>query len=366
VTGESALSPEQLCGQLLIVGFEGKKLPSELEQALAAGERGGVVLFTRNIADPRGAHEIACACAAAAPPDLPPLLCVDQEGGRVIRIPAPALELPPMRTLGAIGDPVLVKRAAAVVARELAAMGFNMNLSPVLDVDSNPKNPVIGDRSLGSDPDVVARLGRAYIEGLQENGVMACGKHFPGHGDTSKDSHVDLPVVDRSKQKLDEVELPPFRTASLRGVAALMTAHVIYSELDPVLPATLSAKIASTLLRSEIGFQGMLLSDDLEMAALSDRYEIEASAVAAVLAGCDALLVCHSAELQQRAHRALVERANADEAFMLRCQQAAQRGLKARRERPPRPAPSAEALRAALQTLEAQQIASEIAERSAS
>jgi beta-N-acetylhexosaminidase len=230
----------------------------------------------------------------------------------------------------------------------------------VLDVDSNPDNPVIGDRAFASEADSVARCGRAFIEGLQEFGILACGKHFPGHGDTNKDSHVDLPRVTHDKARLDTIELPPFRTASLREVAALMSAHVVYDELDRNVPATLSFRICKTLLRSEIGFRGVLFSDDLEMKALSDRYSIEQSAVAAIHAGCDALLICSSRTSRDRAHRALVEKADAEPAFRQRCEEALQRCLQARKKSPPRPVPSATELDQKLGGIEARTVLAEI------
>ncbi len=354
----------QLCGQLLVVGFPGTELPAPLAAALAAGTRGGVILFKRNLPSVEVAHELCSATLDASPDDLPPFIGVDQEGGRVARLPAPALKLPPMRVLGEIGDPALVKRAATAVARELAAIGFNIDFAPVLDVDSNPKNPIIGDRAFGSDADTVARLGRAFIAGLQESGVLACGKHFPGHGDTNKDSHLELPVVARTKERLDETELPPFRAASHGGVAALMSAHVVYSDLDPGVPATLSRAICTTLLRTELGFRGVLFSDDLEMKALS-KLEPGSAAVAAVRAGCDALLVCSDADLAERVHAALVAKAESDEAFRRRCAEAAARCLAARRQTPPRPVPGAEELSAVFGSVESKALLAEIDARRA-
>jgi beta-N-acetylhexosaminidase len=336
----SDLPLESVCGQLVVGGFDGPTLPEDVAEALRAGTRGGAILFKRNLPSLEAAHALCRAINDAAPPELPPFISVDQEGGRVARLGDPVLKLPAMRELGKIGDPALVRRAASALGRELGAIGFNLAFSPVLDVDTNPKNPIIGDRSFGSDPDLVGRLGRAFIEGLQEAGVMACAKHFPGHGDTSRDSHLELPVVEHDKARLDTVELPPFRIASLRGVSALMTAHVVYSELDPGIPATLSRRICTQLLRSEIGFRGVLFSDDLEMRALSD--DVEQNAVAAVRAGCDALLVCSSREAQERVYRALLERAQADETFRRRCVEAANRGLAARRRHPPRAASGSE------------------------
>ncbi|HEY6557508.1 MAG TPA: beta-N-acetylhexosaminidase [Polyangiaceae bacterium] len=358
------MNTAELCGQLLVVGFDGPTLPSAIAEQLSRRELGGVILFKRNLPSLTQIHELTSAVVDVSPDDLPPFIGIDQEGGRVARLPEPCLRLPAMRVLGRIADVELVRRAASVLGRELSALGINLDFAPVLDVDSNPDNPIIGDRAFSSDTDTVARLGRAFIEGLQEQGVLACGKHFPGHGDTNKDSHLDLPRVKHDKARLDHVELPPFRTACLREVAALMTAHVVYDELDPETPATLSRRICTTLLRSEIGFRGVLFSDDLEMRALSDRFSIEQTAVGAVRAGCDALLVCSNRELAQRAHTALVDKAETDPAFQKRCEEAVNRGLVARRKSPPRPVPTFAELEQRIATNEARALLAEIESRS--
>lgn len=334
----SALSLPQLCGQLLVVGFQGTSLPDSLARELAAGRLGGVIVFKRNLPSLEVAHALNRAVVAAAPADLPPFVSVDQEGGRVGRLPAPFLKLPPMRRLGALGDAELVARVGRVLGSELAALGYNLDFAPVLDVDSNPDNPVIGDRAFSADPAEVARLAGVLLEGLQAAGVMACGKHFPGHGDTNLDSHLDLPFVRHPEARLREIELPPFREAVRRGVATLMTAHVVYDGFDPGRPATLSSRISSALLRGELGFAGVLFSDDLEMRALADRMSVEESAVGAIRAGCDALLVCSDLELAARAAAALAREAERDTAFHQRCVESATRSLAARRRFPPRPA----------------------------
>ena len=327
----------RLCGQIIVGGFDGRELSPRFAAALAEGRRGGAILFKRNLPDIPTAAALCAAISAAAPADLPPFIAVDQEGGRVTRLPPPFLTLPPMRVLGEIGDLDLVRRAGRAVAVELAAVGFNLDFAPVLVVDSNPENPVIGDRSFGRDPALVARAGVAFFQGLREAGVLACGKHFPGHGDTSVDSHFDLPIVTHDRARLDAVELPPFRAAAGAGIASMMTAHVVCEGLDPSVPATLSRAVCTTLLRGEIGFWGVLFSDDLEMAAVAARYSIEESAVASVRAGCDALLVCKSEDLADRAHEALVKEAERDAAFRRRCVEAVERCLRVRRQAPPRP-----------------------------
>jgi beta-N-acetylhexosaminidase len=250
-----------------------------------------------------------------------------------------------MRELGALGDLDLIRLAARTVASELAALGFNLNFAPVLDVDSNPENPIIGDRAFGSDPRAVMRAGVAFLRGLQEKNILACGKHFPGHGDTSVDSHFDLPVIEHERARLEKIEIPPFRAASGAGIASLMTAHIVCKDLDPDVPATLSRAICGSLLRAEIGFEGVLFSDDLEMAAVAARYPIEVSAVEAIWAGCDALLICKDEDAQDKAHEALVKQAEKDRRFRDRCVEAATRCLRIRRLCPPRPITSKEPLR---------------------
>jgi len=323
------------CGQLVIGGFPGTALPPTFARALRDRRRGGVILFKPNVeGGPAGVASLAREVHAAAPEA--PFVGIDQEGGRVARLKAPLLEVPPMRTVASWGDVAFAERIARAVATELAALGITIDFAPVLDVNTCALNPVIGDRAFGADAPTCAAFGAAWIRGLQSAGLLACGKHFPGHGDTSKDSHFDLPVVDQPRERLDRIELAPFRAAAAEGVAALMTAHVVYTALDPVRPATLS-RAACTALRGAIGFRGVLVSDDLEMNAIAARWSVEEAAVEAVAAGCDALLVCWSEEKQERAVDALVREATSSPAFRERCEEACARGLDARRRSRARP-----------------------------
>jgi beta-N-acetylhexosaminidase len=325
-----------LCGQLIVGGFGGTEVPARFLRALGDGARGGAILFKRNLPDIATAARLCGALAKTAPPDLPPFIGVDQEGGRVSRLPPPFLVLPPMRALGDTRDLDLIRAAARAVATELAAIGFNLNFAPVLDVDSNPQNPVIGDRAFGRDPRSVMRAAVAFMQGLQDRNVLACGKHFPGHGDTDTDSHFALPTIEHDRARLQKIELPPFRAAAGAGIASMMTAHIVVKALDPAVPATLSRAICASLLRAEMGFDGVLFSDDLEMAAIAATYPVETSAVEAIWAGCDALLICKDEDLQDRAHAALVREAEKNPKFRDRCIEAAGRGLKIRRLCPPR------------------------------
>ncbi len=338
-------SLEQVCGQLIVGGFPGTRIPEPMLERLAAGERGGTIVFRRNLPDLETALSLNQTVIRAAPPEFPPFLGIDEEGGRVTRLPAPVPTLPPMRAFGIAAVVDLAREAATALGRMLAALGYNLDFAPVLDVDSNPANPIIGDRSFSSDPTAVGRLGLAFAAGLEAGGVLPCGKHFPGHGDTSQDSHLDLPVITRAQSSVREIELPPFQAAATAHLASLMSAHVVFTAMDPGVPATLSAKICTQLLREELGFSGVLFSDDLEMRALADRFPIEETAVRAIAAGCDVLLVCSSLDWQERAHAALVAAARRDAGFRARCHEALARGLAVRRRSPPQPTSIEEALR---------------------
>jgi beta-N-acetylhexosaminidase len=337
----TASSLRRLCGQLVVGGFEGTDLPPTFARALAAGERGGAVLFARNLTpDPMQCAELARAIAEKSPPHLPPLVAIDQEGGRVQRLRAPVLQLPPMRAFGKIDDPDeavrVVTDSAEALARQLAALGITMDFAPVLDLDTCAENPIIGDRSFGADCGLVERLGRAFAQGLAAAGVLSCAKHFPGHGDTTKDSHVDLPVVTLDWDRIVNEHARPFLRAPAHD--AIMTAHVMYPALDPDRPATLSRAILQ-LARSWLGlrYEGCIVSDDLEMKAVADRWPIEESSVAAIDAGCDVLLVCRSEELQERVVNALATRASEDAAFEARVQDAHARFVAMRRRVTPKP-----------------------------
>ena len=278
-------------GQLLIGSLPGTTISPEIRSLARDFSLGGVILFSRNIEEPEQVAELSVDVQSLAS-ELPLWVSVDQEGGRVARLRKPFTEWPPMAVLGRSDSPELAFRFAAALAAELRAVGITLDFAPVLDIHTNPKNPVIGDRALAENAEAVARLGAAIVKGLQENGVAACGKHFPGHGDTSVDSHKELPVVDHPPDRIRRVECVPFRAAIAADVAFIMTAHVLVPSLDEEMPATLSRRIVYAILRDELGFQGVILSDDLEMQALAKSYPVPDAAVHAVNAGCDGLLIC--------------------------------------------------------------------------
>ncbi|HJZ88902.1 MAG TPA: beta-N-acetylhexosaminidase [Polyangia bacterium] len=291
-------------GDLLWVGFEGTDAPAEILDWIRERRVGGVMLFARNIKDPAQVAQLTNQLRAAAPAELPLPVAIDQEGGRVQRLRAPATEWPPMAHVGARDDVELTRAIGRAIGTELMAVGVNCNFAPCVDVHTNPKNPVIGDRAFGDNPFLVARHGVALARGLANAGVLPCGKHFPGHGDTYLDSHLALPRVDSTPERLRLVEVAPFGDLARAGVPLIMTAHVVYTAIDPAQPATLSATWLR-ILREELGFGGVVVSDDFEMKAIADHYGTAEAVVRAVLAGCDALLLCSKREPQVEALQAL-------------------------------------------------------------
>jgi beta-N-acetylhexosaminidase len=290
-----SVTVEQLAHRLLIIGFDGLAAPPETLQ-LAARGIGGAIVFARNVASPEQVAELSRSLKSAAPGPL--LVSVDQEGGRVARLRAPWTVWPPLRTVGDAGDDALAHEMGRVLGVELKSCGLDLDYAPVLDVDSNPANPIIGDRSFGRDPALVARLGAAMIGGLQAVRVAACAKHFPGHGDTAQDSHLELPRLPHGLDRLRALELVPFRRAVEAGVATVMTAHVVFEALDPGVPATMSHAAITGVLRGELGYDGCVISDDLEMKAVHDRFEMREVVERALLAGVDAFLACRRLDLQ--------------------------------------------------------------------
>lgn len=310
---------ERAVGPLVVGALDGVE-PREVTLALLeAGCLGGVTLFRRNIAcelDALAHHNAAL--HARSPRRL--VVAIDQEGGRVARLRlAPVVQLPAASELAEYYPESTLERIGFEVGRQLCALGFTMNFAPVLDVHSEPANPVIGDRAFGVAPGEASRKALAFARGQRSAGLASCGKHFPGHGDTTMDSHLELPVVEASLEVLRTREFEPFRAASATGLEALMSAHVVYRAISP-LPATLAPEIATRLLRDELRFEGVLFSDDLRMKALSD--DVGANAVRAVAAGCDALLVCDGEELVRDVVAVLAREYRASEAFRARVAQA--------------------------------------------
>ena len=351
-------------GQLAIAGFAGDAIPSDLRLLARELDLGGIILFARNVVAPDQVADVA-RDAQTMTQDLPLWVSVDQEGGRVARLKAPFTVWPPMLTLGRSGDEALAERFARALASELKAVGISLDYTPVLDILTNPKNPVIGDRALAERAEDVARLGRRIITTLQQAGIAACGKHFPGHGDTATDSHHELPLIEHAPDRIEAVELVPFRAAIEADVASIMTAHILIPAYDGERPATLSPHVVDGLLKKRLGYGGLVLSDDLEMKAISARYGVPEATVAAIAAGCDAVLMCGTSQEPQFAALEAVIRAVEDGTLPLKRVEdalARHRRVKERFLAPARAKPlGGSALRAALGGDEHQAIAAEMA-----
>jgi beta-N-acetylhexosaminidase len=351
-------------GQLAIAGFGGHSIPPDLRALAKEFDLGGIIIFARNVESPEQVAALAREAQGLAK-EIPLWVSVDQEGGRVARLRSPFTVWPAMQTLGRAGDERLAARFAGALAAELRAVGVTLDYTPVLDIATNPRNPAIGDRALSDKPGDVARLGRVVIETLQAEGIAACGKHFPGHGDTSADSHVELPLVEHPPDRLDAVELVPFKAAIAAGVAGIMIAHLLVPALDEDRPCTLSRAVVQGLLKEKLGFEGLALSDDLDMKAISSRFTTADAAVQSIEAGVDVVLLCGASQEPQFAALEAIVHAVEDGSLPLKRVEdalARHRRTKERFLAPPRPRPAdARALRTLLGREEHQAIAAEMA-----
>ncbi len=362
------LTLRQKIGQMLMCGFHGTEPSEDIERLIREKHLGGIIYFRRNLVEPAQVAKLSASLQqlALAHGGVPLLIAIDQEGGMVTRIDQGMTPIPGSMALGATGDAEAAYEAAKVSGSELKAMGINMNFAPCLDINNNPLNPVIGVRSYGGDAETVGRLGTAAVRGYQEAGIAATVKHFPGHGDTGEDSHTALPVVPHPQERLDRLELGPFRRAAELGVDAVMTAHVLFPAVEPErLPATLSSRVIDGLLRQELGYAGVVVTDCLEMNAIAGHYGIAEGAVRAVEAGADLVLVSHRIERQQTALDALVQAVESGRIREERIDRSVER-LLALKSRVASPAGAEAALApgASLATEASQRLAERIAERS--
>ncbi len=315
----------RLASRCILQGFDGMVPPPELIREARAGALGGVVIFRRNVDTPAQVHDLLRELVSQSPPDAVPLCAVDQEGGRVVRIREPLTVLPPAAALGALDDPEFTRCAGHLVGLELRALGFTVNFAPVLDVNTNPASPVIGDRAFGPTAAQVVRHGLAFARGLRAGGVFPCAKHFPGHGDAAVDSHLGLPIVSHDEGRLREVELEPFAAWARTALGPVMSAHVVYPALDPATPATASRRILTGLLREQLHFNGVIFTDDLEMGAIVGLGGAAAFAVDILRAGADGLLVCRSLALRDEIIARLVDEAVRNGDFAMKLARAAVR-----------------------------------------
>jgi len=305
-----SLTIEQKVGQMVMVDFSQTTLTDDLRRRMEEHAWGGVILFVKNCVDAeqtrqliRDLQEVSIRTSGG----LPLIVCVDQEGGPISPIPFFCSRHPGNMALGATRNAEYVHESARLAAGELRSLGFTMDLAPVVDVNNNPRNPVIGTRSFSDSSQLVARLAVNAIRGYQENGIAACAKHFPGHGDTGMDSHLGLPSIQVDGDRLERIELPPFRAAMAEKVAAIMPAHILYPAVEPLaVPVTISRRILTGMIREQMQYNGLVITDSMTMKAISDNFGLGEAAVMAVQAGADIVLACGTIEEQETMYQFLL------------------------------------------------------------
>ncbi|MFE6073621.1 beta-N-acetylhexosaminidase [Paenibacillus sp. NPDC057886] len=291
------LSLDEKIGQMILAGVQGTTLDAQAKQMIMDQKVGGIIFYANNVSTLQGTATFVQSIKDANRSNpVPIFMSVDQEGGKVSRMPETVESIPSNGKVGKTKDADLAETMGELLARQIQLVGFNVDFAPVLDVNSNPNNPVIGDRSFGSSASLVSQMGIAEMKGLRSEGIIPVVKHFPGHGDTSVDSHLDLPVVNKTKKQLAQLEWIPFEAAVKEQVEAVMVAHILFPKLDPDHPASLSDVIIGQHLRGKFKYDGVVITDDLSMGAIAKNYKLNDAAVATVQAGSDILLVAHSYE----------------------------------------------------------------------
>jgi beta-N-acetylhexosaminidase len=293
------LTLRQQIGQSMIIGLRSTELASDEKNFLTQNNIGGVILFARNFKTPEQLYKLVAdvhSLQKQTATEAPFFVSIDMEGGRVQRLREPFTVWPPAKKLGDLDSPSMAFKFSEMMGLELKAVGINMNYAPVVDTLTNPKNQAIGDRAFGTDPELVARMSSAVIRGFIKSDIIPVAKHFPGHGNTLLDSHFDLPVEDADVERLKSIEMAPFKKAFRARLSVLMTSHIVYKKLDPEWPATLSKVIIQDILRKELGYRGVVITDDLGMKAMTDHFGAEVIPVQALNAGINILLYCNEPE----------------------------------------------------------------------
>ena len=310
------MTVRQMLGQKLIFGFHGEELSEEFISLIKEYKIGNVILFLRNV---KSADQLRKLCKQVqdlilAETGYPAFIVIDQEGGMVTRLPGDAVNVPGAMAIAATGDPENARKASEITIRQLRGLGPNFNMAPVLDVNNNPKNPVIGVRSYGDQPEAVAAFGVASAAPYAGSGILCCGKHFPGHGDTAVDSHLGLPRVEKTEEELEALELIPFRRAAEAGIPAIMISHVMFPKIEKEnVPCTMSRYIVTDLLKKKMGYDGLILTDCMEMLAIQDHYGTPEGTVAALKAGIDLAEISSTIALEWGAAKAVNEAAERGE-----------------------------------------------------
>ncbi|WP_144550177.1 beta-N-acetylhexosaminidase [Bacillus sp. X1(2014)] len=287
------MSLDEKIGQMIFAGITGATMDTNTKSLITKYKVGGIIFYKDNLIDPTQAVQLLNQMKSENDQKVPLLLGVDQEGGRVTRLPGGLINFPTNKEIGAINNSQFSYQVGTMLGKELKEFGFNLDFAPVLDINSNPKNPVIGDRSYGNNSEIVSKLGIQTFKGIQSQNIIPTIKHFPGHGDTSVDSHLELPIVNKSLQQLKELELIPFEQAINSGADVVMVAHILLPKLDAVFPSSMSKNIITGILRQQLDYSGVVITDDMTMKAIIDHYTIGRAAVESVKAGSDIILVGH-------------------------------------------------------------------------
>ncbi len=329
-----SMTLEEKVGQLVIVGVDGYKNDEHSELLIKNYHVGGFILFKKNIQDSAQLTYLLNSLKAsnASANKVPVFLSVDEEGGRVSRLPEEFKKIPSNKAIGKKDDSTLSYKVGAILGKELYTFGFNMDFAPVLDINSNPKNPVIGDRSFGNKPELVSRLGVRTMKGIQSQNIISVVKHFPGHGDTSVDSHVGLPKVNHDLERLMSFELVPFKAALENGADTVMIAHILLPKLDSKNPASFSKAVITDLLRTKMNYNGVVITDDFTMGAITKNFDIGAAAVKSIQAGGDLVLVCHGFDKQETVIKALLEAARSGQISAERLEESVYRILELKKK----------------------------------
>ncbi|AVQ98140.1 beta-N-acetylhexosaminidase [Oceanobacillus iheyensis] len=309
----SSMTIKEKVGQMLMIGFEGTQVNDQTRNFIQENHIGGVILFerniTRNITDSKQLLNLNRELKElnADSQDIPLFISVDEEGGVVSRMPPKIVNLPDSKKIGDLNNTELAYQVGEAIGERVNAFGFNVTMAPVMDVNSNPDNPIIGKRAFGDNKEIVSKMGVEEMKGIQSKGIIPVIKHFPGHGDTDVDSHLGLPVVHNSLESIREMELVPFQKAIDHQADMTMVAHILLPEIDNEDPASLSKNVVTTMLREELGFDGVTITDDLTMGAILENYDIGDATVKAVQAGNDIVLVCHGDENKLKAVHSLTK-----------------------------------------------------------
>lgn len=327
-----------MVGQHLVAGFEGTRVPEKLRQAVKQYKIGNIILFAHNVESAGQLKQLCADIQALMMEELgvPAFITIDQEGGAVSRLPKECAIVPSAMAVASTGNRENAYQAGLITGRELHALGVNFNLAPVFDVNSNPQNPVIGVRSYGDKPEAAAEFACEMFRGLKEAGVFSCAKHFPGHGDTAVDSHVGLPLVDKSLEELKACELKAFQMGIDAGIPGIMSTHILFPQLEKKkIPATMSRAIMTDLLRGAMGFKGLILSDCMMMGAIADQYGTVNGMVEALKAGVDLIFASHSVDLCVQAAQKMKEAVEAGDKPLAELEASAQRILSFKRQLTP-------------------------------